>query len=396
MPPAFRPAAEIDLLTCERATTLARMILDRPEQLAAFRARATVTIQDVLDERCAPAILDALDSIVTAGVEDGGAYFGYVWPPRIATRLPYPGDPWMAIRGYCARRLPSLDLLAWTHLFEALIAAFQPEDVGAWIAPGVLRRLEPSLPFDDDGLLLDDGTATFTSQGVLTRRHWVLYDQRVPGRLVSGGFVEDVVAVAGEGREYFGLRTQPDAVLGREHAQPVFARAFIRGPRGISEAMLNDPRFPEDKRGTVTEHRRTSDDPVLALFPFERFEVMWSERHDVNKGEHFKTVQMEELRPASKRGEIVANRYIHSQWDCNSGVFTHLDGAVRGHAPDQYDVRLATDIKKAGKSARVYEKLFRIDAPLDVKTWSTLVAKFFDNNELAIEYLGGEDARENA
>jgi len=371
------------------------MILDRSDDLRRLQERAQkTTIQSVLDGTCDPALLTDIDVFIRACGKELRTYFSVLLPPRIAHRLPYEGDAWDAIRNYCSRRLGDMwDMNAWYTLLEVLIAVFQPPAAGAWIGADIVGQLEPRLSFDKDGLLVDGAVPiTFTKEGALTPRHWLLYDRRMPGVWAQRAFVDELLAVRlAVNPRRFGLRVRRDVMLTRDHHFPIATRAYIRGPIGLSEAILDDPGFPEDKRGTVTQHMRVGDNPLYALFPLDRFEVMWSERRDESKGEHVKTVQMEEVRPV-RDGEPVFDRYVHSEWDCVTRSFAHLDGAVRGYTPEQSVARHATDIKHAGKNADVYAKLFCINAALDPKTWSTLVAKFYDQNELATEYLGGADS----
>jgi len=374
------------------------MILDRPDELRALQERVRgTTIQAVLDETCAPALLADIDAFVRSCAEELQMYFPSILAPRIAKRLPYAGDPWEAIRGYCKRRLGNLyDMFAWYALLEVLIAIFQPVDAGAWIGSDSVGEREPALTYDKDGLLVDGAVGiTFTKEGALTPRHWLFYDREMPGAWAQRAFVDELLTVrSAVNPRHFGMRVRRDAMLARDHHFSIATRAYIRGPIGLSEAMLDDPGFPQDKRGSVTEYMRVGTNPLYALFPLDRFEVTWSERRDDSKGEHVKTVQMEEVRPCRAGGELVLDRYVHSEWDCNTRSFAHLDGAIRGYASEQNETRHATDIKHAGKSAEVYEKLFRIDAALDPRTWSTLVAKFYEQNELTMEYLGGEDTSE--
>lgn len=363
------------------------MILEFPAELDHLQKSAIgITIGSILDTTCDQSFLDELDDFVRLANTRPGAYFGYLLPSRIASRLPQ-GDAWLELCRYCEHRLGNMWFIA-PILLETLIYIFEPSEVGAWIAPNVLRRLEPTLEFDDDGLLVGPREALrFTKEGVLTQAHWFLYE-RLPGAGISGAFVEDLLAVvAGLGEEvtHLGLSVKRDAVLAAEHHRLLLTQAYLRGPRDISADRLDDPRFPEEPRGTVTEHRRVCENPLFALFPVERLEVMWSSRDGV------KTVQIEELvtadsiRASSESG--VSNRYAHARWSTSEKRFIHFDGAHRTYSREAYPQRLQADLRKFdGKAAR-YQKVFRVDAPLNFDDWARLTVKFFEENELVSEYL---------
>lgn len=252
----------------------------------------------------------------------------------------------------------------------------------------VLAELEPKLDFDEDGLLVGPKQRLrFTKEGVLTREHWIQYDADMPGGGKSGAFLEDLLATekalaAANQVSRFGVAIQAHVVLAARHHARYMTEEYIRGPRVLSAAALEDPRFPEDPSGTVTEHRRVQAHPLHLLFPLERTEVMWSYRDGV------KTVQIEELQPcATDSGDIVANRYVHGRWSDADKHMIHFDGALRTYAARDYPERLATDMKKFSGRAASYRKLFRIDAPFQLADWARLTTKFFESNELVLEYF---------
>ena len=83
--------------------------------------------------------------------------------------------------------------------------------------------------------------------------------------------------------------------------------------------------------------------------------------------------------------------YVHSTWSPQESCILHFDGALKTYDSNAYMSRFRTDIKKSKLKPQAYEKVFRLDAHLDLKTWCTLTAKYFDPNELIIEYMGGND-----
>jgi len=157
-------------------------------------------------------------------------------------------------------------------------------------------------------------------------------------------------------------------MLARDWYFSSFAKAYIRGPRGLSLDILQDLQFPQDPSGTVTVHQRVDDDPLLRLFPLHRLEVMWSSREGVKSVQIEELVEMGNERATTPQG--IANRYIHARWNAEKQRFAHFDGAVRIYTPESYTERLKSDLKKFEGKAAIYRKLFRLDAPLDIATWS--------------------------
>ena len=210
----------------------------------------------------------------------------------------------------------------------------------------------------------------------------------IPGGYMDGGFLDHLLKVKERLSVRplrFGLAIDPDVVLHRRHFRIIGTKAFIRGPRGLSQRMLNSRTFPEDPSGTMTVHMRVGEDPFYVLFPLHRTEIMWSMRGET------KTVQIEELLPEeSARHGYITNRYIHARWSTERSSFIHFDGAIRAYRSDGYASRLATDMKNYRGKADWYHKVFRLDAELNLETWCDLATRFFHSNELVLEYFGGE------
>ena len=198
---------------------------------------------------------------------------------------------------------------------------------------------------------------------------------------MSGGFLEDLVRVSGVvPTRRFGLRLSHDVVVPKAAIRRYVTKAYIRGPKGISEALLCDPRFPESASGTVSQHMRVQEGSIGAVKNLARVEVMWSSRDAV------KSVQIEEVLTPSQREAVC--RYVHAQWDPSVRAIVHFDGAVRTYNAEASHERFGVDIKSAAR-ADSYTKVFRIDAQLKLADWQRLVVKFFHDNELVMEYFGG-------
>ena len=227
----------------------------------------------------------------------------------------------------------------------------------------------------------------FCKEGILVRSDWLLIDWDVPGKSTNGGFLDDLLKVMQElpsRPKHFGLAISRDVALSGRHYSECVTKAYIRGPQGLSKELLDDPAFPSDASGTVTEHRRIEGHPPHALFPLDRTEIMWSERDGI------KTIQIEEIHPESTAiGSFVNNRYVHARWSPEASRFIHFDGALKSHHVHTYVERLSTDMKKYRSKANGYKKLFRLDAEIELQSWCSLTTKFFENNELVLEYMDG-------
>lgn len=87
-------------------------------------------------------------------------------------------------------------------------------------------------------------------------------------------------------------------------------------------------------------------------------------------------------------------RYVHSMLNPNTGLPTHLDGAIRLYDEEQILDRLdkSNDISKCGKNSQ-YVKLWRIDNDFSISIWKELISSFYRENSLIGEYLGGIDEK---
>jgi hypothetical protein len=350
-----------------------------------------ICIPEILNMTCDKSALAAIDACIHDSLASGSPTFGVLISTEIADRFSAEGDGWEKVRGYCRHRFND-DMLAPYHFVKCLLRVCRPTNLGVWVATNALEELEPDLLFDNDGLLVGPvERLTFTKEGILTPTHYLLYDPALPGAWKSGGFVDDLLRfVKTACLTNVGVAVARDVVLLRNYYAEYFTKAYIRGPRGLDASILQDPNFPEDPAGTVTEHHRVSHDPLATLFPVCRLEVMWSYRDGI------KTVQIEELvsvdNNRATNAREIRNRYLHARWDPPSGCFIHTDGAIKYYARGKYHERLATDLKKFPGRADLYQKVFRIDGSVSISDWCRLVAKFFEENELMVEYLGGPES----
>lgn len=131
----------------------------------------------------------------------------------------------------------------------------------------------------------------------------------------------------------------------------------------------------------TTEGRRYE-----AFYPLIATEFRWGVRDST-----IKTLQIEEIRPGRQDpqgGELVLNRYLHSERDTQAQQFTHLDGALKGYPAGSYRPSRDSDPTAKRGKAVLYRKLFRIDGSIPEEGWGMAVGQFFRTNELIAEHLG--------
>lgn len=93
-------------------------------------------------------------------------------------------------------------------------------------------------------------------------------------------------------------------------------------------------------------------------------------------------------------------RYLHSFYDPETKEFDHFDGAIRCYDLDSICKRLECPIDAMGHSAQ-YTKLFRIDGPLPIHKWKSLITHYLKGNQDVYRYFGmdvpfiEQDTKEN-
>lgn len=106
-----------------------------------------------------------------------------------------------------------------------------------------------------------------------------------------------------------------------------------------------------------------------------------------------KTLECEEVQDRENIFEDVSYygcRYIHSYLNSETGLPTHLDGAIRAYTEEQIVERIDTKIDKCERTT-FYTKLWRIDGDMPIELWKNLITQFYRDNRQVGEYLGGKD-----
>jgi hypothetical protein len=86
-------------------------------------------------------------------------------------------------------------------------------------------------------------------------------------------------------------------------------------------------------------------------------------------------------------------RYMHAEFDTNTGSFRHFDGAIHLYDLDEYCERRDSDFNYNAKHNKQIKskskKIFRIDGSLNIETWMILASHFLTGNPLIYEYFEG-------
>jgi len=86
-------------------------------------------------------------------------------------------------------------------------------------------------------------------------------------------------------------------------------------------------------------------------------------------------------------------RYVHAEFDLDSGTFRHFDGAVQCYTEEEYAQRRESDFNYNLKSqARIKarsKKLFKFNGKLSTEHWVEFCSHFFTGNPLVFEYFTG-------
>lgn len=86
-------------------------------------------------------------------------------------------------------------------------------------------------------------------------------------------------------------------------------------------------------------------------------------------------------------------RYVHAEFDLDSGAFRHFDGAVQFYTKAEYDQRRDSNFNHNVKSQTLIkprsEKLFKFNGKLRTEHWVEFCSHFFAGNPLMFEYFTG-------
>lgn len=171
-------------------------------------------------------------------------------------------------------------------------------------------------------------------------------------------------------------------LLGTEH--PELEYQYIRGPHFNNDLAC----IPEG----VTCHENEHYDNIFSNLLSTQF--YWHIQDGKRTFECEELCDRENISFDDGQTMLWGCRYVHSMINPNTGLPTHLDGAIRIYNDEEILKRIdsETDISKYGKNSE-YIKLWRIDNDFSVVMWKELISSFYRENSLIGEYFGGVDEK---
>lgn len=163
----------------------------------------------------------------------------------------------------------------------------------------------------------------------------------------------------------------------------------------IELAYWHGPPFNDDLRKIDSGVTRYCANDRQKLFSNVASTEFWWKNQGTER-----RLEAEELRDGPSGvgdGAVFGCRYIHAMAQIGANSIHHFDGAIRMYAPNDMNQRRGMKINQVERKTE-YTKLFRIDGPLPVGEWKTLVTNYYQENELVLEYFqrldGNADKKE--
>ena len=122
-------------------------------------------------------------------------------------------------------------------------------------------------------------------------------------------------------------------------------------------------------------------------------DIKWTSKNGI------KTFQAEEFkaedRKIEKSGkEYYPAKYLHAEFDTNSGTFRHFDGAIHFYTEDEYYQRRDSDFncnnKNDLKLKTLSQKLFKVNGEVSIDKWIELTSHYLQGDPLIFEYFEGK------
>ncbi|EDU9245038.1 hypothetical protein R951_002007 [Salmonella enterica] len=86
-------------------------------------------------------------------------------------------------------------------------------------------------------------------------------------------------------------------------------------------------------------------------------------------------------------------KYVHAEFDIESGFFRHFDGAIHFYTPSEYMARRDSDFNHPLKNKNLLKakarKIFKLDGKITKNIWLEFTCHFFTGNPLIVEYFTG-------
>lgn len=258
----------------------------------------------------------------------------------------------------------------------------------AFVEAGLVARLAPKLVSlqDKDGLIpLDSlnpiGPGAFLVDGFVIFAHSFFRRSCTRLNSLNAPFLQQIQTMA-KGGIPIRIALDMDTVGLASTYRPRVELEYWWGPK-----------FNEDLASIqvgVTHHEANEIDRVCHGIAATEF--WWQSRDQ----QHI--LEAEELRgsPSAIEGsDQYACRYVHTIIEEVTGQLLHFDGAVRAYTEEQMTDRLKVNITDTARKTK-YTKLWRLDAPLSISDWKSLLSNYFRDNRLVGEYLGAGPEKSNS
>ena len=191
----------------------------------------------------------------------------------------------------------------------------------------------------------------------------------------------------------FTATAQKEGVVARLRLDPNMIGHPGSARSQIELEYWNGPKYDDDIASIpegVAEHKGSERDRFFSQI--DRTQVWWkaAETRGGADPRQFRTFEIEELvedECPGLGGNAFGCRYAHAEYDLESKVVSHFDGAIRAYEPEAYFERIERRIDRAGKQAD-YTKLFRLDGTVSVTSWKRVLTDWYRGNSLVPEYLG--------
>jgi hypothetical protein len=180
---------------------------------------------------------------------------------------------------------------------------------------------------------------------------------------------------------------------------PDRVRIDVEGPRYVELDTWYGPPFNREIALIATGNVKLRPPGDLSQTRLDMFfagaycvDVKWAASDDI------KTFQALELKTESVQIELEGAsfhpaRYLHAEFDLQSGTFRHLDGAVQFLSGAEYAARRDSDFNMCFKSTQHVKprskKMFKLNGAIAVDDWVELSSHFFAANPLMFEYFNG-------
>jgi hypothetical protein len=142
--------------------------------------------------------------------------------------------------------------------------------------------------------------------------------------------------------------------------------------------------------------------PPLGLEPFDiefffgntySLDIKWTSKNGI------KVFQAEEFKADKSRiikngNEYYPVKYLHAEFDSQTGTFRHFDGAIHFYTEEEYCQRRDNDFNHNNKNnlqlKTLSQKLFKVNGQVTIDEWIELVSHYLQGDPLIFEYFEGK------